>query len=187
MDFSKFTKMDGQKQLIVLGVMIVIAIVFIAVIAMTMMAPKPPPEPPEPPGPVYEVTLGDFEFKLEKAKDRGNILEVSELERKISNPKAASTTEKYIEVTIGTRNVGTESIRAGRWDVKEIVDSAGREFNYSKSLVPWISMDNNCGGELKPGFSPTLCTRIYEVAKIATGLQVKVESDDGSDFIDLGI
>ncbi len=186
-DFSKFTKMGDQKQLMVLGVMIVVAIVFIAVLAITLMKPSPPPEPPEPPGPVYEVTVGDFEFKLEEARDRGNILEVSELERKISHPSAATTTEKYIEVTIGARNIGTETIRSGKWDVEEIVDSTGRKFDYSKELRPWISMSNACGDELKPGFSPTLCTRIYEVAKVATGLQVKVESGDGNELLDLGI
>ena len=70
----------------------------------------------------------------------------------------------------------------------ELIDSEKRKFYSSRQSDNWILEENKCGDILKPGFSPTFCTKIYEVAKISTGLKVEVSAKKGgSDFINLGI
>jgi hypothetical protein len=188
-DFSSLLKPGNKKQLYILGGLVVFSIIFIIIISMVLIKPSSPPTSLEPKvkEPVYEITLGSINFHLEEAKDLGDILEISEIKRQVSRPEAVSTTEKYVEVTIKARNMGKETIKIGNWEIRELVDSQGRIFQYSRELLPWISIDNNCGAELKPGFAPSLCTAIYEVAKVATGLQVRVKSGSKEDLIDLGI
>ena len=56
-------------------------------------------------------------------------------------------------------------------------------------MNPWIPDTSQCGTLLKPGFSPTPCTKIYEVAKISEKLKIEVYSkEDGlGDFIDVDL
>lgn len=190
----------SKKYLLLLGgiaVLVVVVIVVSGVIVMPITPVAPPEEgPEEEQGPVYEVVIGDIRFKLENAKDRGGVLESP----KDQNPYAAqapdlTTKEKFIEVTISAENVGKENLQTGSWDVKELIDSEQRRFSYSAATNPWIPKESNCGALLKPGFAPTLCTKIYEVAKISNDLKVRVSSrqqtktafyKEGEAFIDLG-
>lgn len=187
LDFSKSFE-GNRKQLIVL---IGIVVVIIIVVAVFMVIMKPPPlPPPEPKEPVYEIELGDIKFELVgKAKSRGDILSASESENFEFYPGLSdvTTTEKFIEVTINAMNTGKENIQVNKWDLLEIIDEDGRKFPFPIKLTNWLPKNNMCNKELKPGFTPISCTRIYEVAKISTGLKVKIKSGDKNCFLDLGI
>ncbi len=178
-----------KERLILIGAVIVV-IIIIAVMASTMMKPSPPPEEVEEEEEelVYEVEVGDIKFKLKEVKDRGDVLKASESKYPKSTREDLTTTERFIEVTISAQNIGKDNIRFGGWEVKELIDSEERNFYSSPQLDNWILEENKCGDILKPGFSPTFCTKIYEVAKISTGLKVEVlAKKGGSDFIDLGM
>lgn len=190
----------SKKYLLLLGgiaVIVIITIVVSGVIVMPVTPVTPPQEEPEEEsGPVFEVEIGDIRFKLENAKDRGEVLESP----RDQNPYAAqvpdlTTKEKFIEVTISAENIGKENLQTGAWDVKELIDGEERRFSYSAATNPWIPKESNCGALLKPGFSPTLCTKIYEAAKISNDLKVRIFSKqqtktafykEGEAFIDLG-
>lgn len=189
-----------SKNFLILGG-IIIAVIVIVVVVINMTG-KPPPSALEgekeekTEEPVYEVVVGDIRFKLEEAKNRGNILKVPEDE--IHPRDDLATAEKFIEVTITAENVGKENTPAGDWKIEELIDSEERIFYSSKEASPWVPEESKCGISLKPGFTPTLCTKIYEVAKISTDLRVRVSSRQYSGmgiipgqtedfFIDLGL
>ncbi len=185
---GKFKK-NPKKYLILVGAVIAV-IVIIVLMASTMMKPVLPSEKTEEEKEelVYEVEVGDIKFKLKEVKDRGDILKASESKHPGSTREDLTTTERFIEVTISAQNVGKDNIQSGGWEVKELIDSEERKFYSSRQLDNWILEENKCSDTLKPGFSPTFCTKIYEVAKISTGLKVEVSArKGGSDFIDLGI
>ncbi len=185
---SEFKK-DPKKYLILIGAVIAV-IVIIVIIAITMMKPVPPSEETEEEKEelVYEVEVGDIKFKLKEVKDRGDILKISENKYPRSTREDLITTERFIEVTISAQNIGKDNIRFGEWEVKELIDSEKRKFYSSRQSDNWILEENKCSDILKPGFSPTFCAKIYEVAKISTGLKVEVfAKKGGSAFIDLGI
>lgn len=173
-------------------ILVVIGVIFIAavfIIIINVQKPESPPIPPEeekPIEPVYEIIIGDIKFKLEKVEDKGKILVATE---DIYPKKDIITTEKFIEVTISAQNIGTDNIAEKYWDMEEIIDSEGRKFYSPLETRPWTLQLVNCGAVLKPAFKPTLCTKIYEVAEIATGLKIKISSKQvqGDFFIDLGI
>jgi len=191
---SKRTKFLGElgeisrELLILIGVIIVIIIIITVVISMATK-PEPLPEESEEEeyGQISEVELGDVRIKLEGARDRGNTLKASE-KKSGREGKDLVTTERFIEVTISAENIGKDNISAGYWQIKNLVDSEGRIFYFFPGAELWILGESKCGALLKPGFSPTFCTKIYEVAKISTGLKVEVSAKRGkSEFIDLGI
>ena len=85
------------------------------------------------------------------------------------------TTERFIKVTIGAQNKGKENIKKNTWDIENIVDSEGRNYiSLDYAANPWMSDPDLCGELLKPEFSPTPCSKIYEVSKISSGLKIRV-------------
>jgi len=187
----------SEKFLILGGIVVVLMIVVVVIIITTSKPPSPPTSEELEEGPVYEVVIGDIEFKLVEAKDRGGALEIPEGEEYLMRRDTDLTTkEKFIEVTISAENIGKENIRIGSWDIKELINGKERHFDYSQEASPWIPETSQCGTLLKPGFTPTLCTKIYEVAKVSTDLKVRVYSrqqtktgffQEEEAFIDLGL
>lgn len=178
---------ETSRTLLIWGGIIIVVIITIVIVINIVRKPVPPEETVgEIQKPVYEVVIGDIKFKLKTAKDRGNILEASE--SKYTSQEDLTTTEKFIEVTISAENIGKEDIQLG-WEIKELIGSEGRKFSSSREMAPWIPEESKCGALLKPGFSPILCTKIYEVAKISTDLKVRVfsrQQEREDFFLDLG-
>jgi len=194
----KFSKESGKiekKQMIIIGILACVgaAAVFL-IITMVRTAPPPVVEVEKEPEPVYEVKLGEkVRFKLQEVKDRGDTLKVEESRNPNFVKQNVTTTERFIEVTIAVDNIGEDNIPAGSWDVREVYgkidDKEGKKYYSSTLFNYWAPSDGKCGDLLKPGFSPTLCTKIYEVARIATGLKVEVfiKEDKTTAYIDLGL
>lgn len=173
-----FNKSSGQiaKALLALAIIILIAIVIVYIVVKRAEKPPPPPVVPVDQKPVYEVTLGDVRFLFLEATDKGSVLY-----GKDSNQpqwqKDLETTERFIEVIVAAQNVGKENTSDKMWDIGEIIDKDGRKFLPSGQEVNnWLPQyqDNLCGSILKPSFEPSPCKKIYEVAKISTGLKIKV-------------
>lgn len=181
----RFNKSAGQasKLLLVLAVIVLVAVIITFLI---MKMAEKPPKPQEPTGPVvvtpvYERLLGNIRFIFVSAIDRGNALKVSD----IKNPRYSSyqqknftTTEKFIQVTVGAQNNGTENTENNAWGIGDIVDSQGRKFVALEgyNVSPWLPDPDLCGTLLKPAFDPTPCTKIYEVSKASTGFKIEVKT-----------
>lgn len=180
-------KRNPKKFFILIGV-VAVAVIVIVVIANMINPPPEPEEIEEEEELIYEVEIEDVRFKLEEVRDRGNVLKASESRYPKSIREDKVTTEKFIEVTIAVQNIGKENVQIGNWKVGGMLDSEEREFESTQYLDNWTPKGNKCAYLLKPGFSPVLCTRIYEVAKVSTGLKVEVSVERGKPFyIDLGI
>lgn len=187
----KFNKSSGQASRLLLVLAIVILVAVVIVYLVMRMAEKPPePVAPKPtiPLPVYEQTLDSIRFVFESAIDKGDVLKASDSyiisgsgsertssqkDLPISNPGA-----KFIQVTIGAQNTGTENTVQNAWDLENIVDSQGRNYVPLITSVakPWLPNPNLCSILLKPAFDPTPCVKIYEVSKESTGLKIRVEA-----------
>ncbi|KPJ57152.1 hypothetical protein AMJ49_02570 [Parcubacteria bacterium DG_74_2] len=200
MNKGNVTKSSGQIPkilLILIGAIIVVVIIAVVVTNIVRKPTTPSPEEIEEekkPELVYEVVIGDIKFKLKEAKDIGSVLNASESKYPEWQQKDLTTTEKFIEVTIGAENIGKDNIQQGFWEMNELIDNEGRNFYSSQETEPWIPVESKCSALLKPGFAPTPCTKIYEVAKISTGLKVRVSSrqtgisfGEEKIFIDLGL
>jgi len=185
----KFNKESGQVSRLILVLAIIVLVAVVIVFLVMRMAEKPPAPPPEKveqaPQPVYEVTLGNIKFVFQSAPDKGNRLTPAQ----IINSRYATyrdenlvTTGKFIQVTIGAQNKGTKNIEQNAWEIENIIDSEGREFEPMEgyTVQPWLPESNPCGALLKPAFDPTPCTKIYEVAKVSTGLKVRVRTGIGN-------
>ena len=179
---KKSAKFSGQipKRVLVFGGIIIIAILIIIIIIKITSGPPEPVtnggegEEEETYEPVYEAVISNIKFIFVKAEDKGRVLRASETEHP-EREEDLFTKERFIKVTIGAQNIGKETISPGQWDIKEIIDEEGRVFELlGREADPWIPEQSNCGTLLKPAFSPTFCTKIYEVAKISTDLKVKV-------------
>jgi hypothetical protein len=179
---KKFNKSAGQvsKLLLVLAVIVLVAAIITFLVMKMAEKPAAPKTPTGNtiPTPVYEQTLGNIRFVFEDAVDEGNTLSASDVTNSrygYSGQPDLKTTEKFIEVTIGAQNQGTENTDENAWD---IVDSQGRNFvpEETYTVNPWLPNPNLCGALLKPAFNPTPCTKIYEVSKESTGLRVQVET-----------
>lgn len=171
--------------------LLVLAIVVLVAVVITYLVIKMAEKPSKPaastttttiPLPVYEQTLSNIRFVFESAIDEGDVL----LASNITNSQYVSYQEKdlnvdntgakFIQVTVGAQDMGTENIDQGSWDIENIVDSQGRNFVSEDQYVvaPWLPNPNLCGALLKPAFDPTPCTKIYEVSKESTGLKIRV-------------
>lgn len=182
-----FNKESGQASRLLLVLAVVILVAVVIVYLVMRMAEKPPaPNLPVTPGvvqPVYEKQLGDIRFVFESAHDLGGALTVSQIINKqyssssqnllVSNPGA-----KFIKVTVGAQNKGTENTEQGAWTIQNIVDSEGRNFVPldSYAVDPWLPNPNSCGALLKPAFNPTPCVKFYEVSKESTGLKIRIQT-----------
>ena len=182
--------------LIILGIIIVVIIILVVVVTLLRSSEEPEPViapvKGEMPELVQEVVVGDIKFAFVEAEDIGNFLRCEDRIRPPSTCRSSydlKTTDKFIKVKITAQNVGQDSLRRRSWDIKELVDSEGRKF-YSAGAKRWISGESQCGEALKPGFTPTSCIEIYEVAKPSIGLKLRVFADadkSKAHYIDLGL
>ena len=173
-----------SRLLLVLAIIVFVAVIITFLIMKMAQQPAAPALKTTPtiPLPVYESTLDNIRFVFESAIDRGNDLRASDIinSQYSSDKKDLTTTEKFIQVTVGAQNMGTENTVQNAWNIENIVDSQGRNFvpeDYNVS--PWLPTNNGCGALLKPAFDPTSCTKIYEVSKASTGLKIRVEAGKG--------
>jgi hypothetical protein len=185
---KKHNKELGQvsRLLLVLAVIVLVAVVITFLILKMAEKPSAPVKPVTPtvPLPVYEQTLGNVRFVFESAIDEGSDLKVADIINKqyvssnqgdllVDNPGA-----KFIKVTIGAQNTGTQNTEQNSWNIENIVDSQGRNFVPLEgyTISPWLASPDLCGALLKPAFDPTPCTKIYEVSKASSGLKIRVET-----------
>jgi hypothetical protein len=177
----KINKESGQAARLFL----VLAIIVLLAILITYLVLKMASKPAAPvvkqkqtvPLPVYEKTLGNIKFVFESAIDYGNTLKASDAKNAIySNQKDLTTTERYVQVTVGAENMGTNNTDQGAWDILNIVDSQGRKFVPEEGYIvnEWLPAINSCGILLKPAFDPVPCTKIYEISKASTGLKITI-------------
>lgn len=183
MIFKDIDKSKGQvsRLLLVLAIIILVAVVITYLILKMAEKPQKPEAPmtTEVPMPVYEKQLGDIRFIFKSAIDRGVVLKTSQIVNKTYSSYKKdfdSSGGKFIQVTIGAQNKGTQNTAQRAWDIENIVDSENREFvsladNYIKA---WLPEENFCGALLKPQFEPVSCTKMYEVSKESTGLKIRV-------------
>lgn len=177
--WKNINKSSGQIAKILLSLIIVVLIALLIAYIVIKRAEKPQPPPPSGSTetmPVYEATLGDVRFLFLEATDKGSIL-VGKESREPDWQKDLRTTERFIKVTVGAQNVGKENTPEHIWDIWEIVDSEGRKFiPTGEKIRNWLPSRENdlCGSVLWPSFEPSPCRKIYEVAKVSTGLKVKV-------------
>lgn len=189
--FKNINKSSGQASRLLLVLAIIVLVAVVITFLVLKMATKPPkpvtPITPVAPLPVYEQALGNIRFVFESALDRGITLKVSDIINSqyiySSQKDLKSTTGgKFIQVTVGAQNNGTENIEQGAWDIENIVDSQNREFvpEEGYTISPWLPNPNLCGVLLKPAFDPTPCTKIYEVSNKSTGLKIRVQTGQGN-------
>jgi uncharacterized protein (UPF0333 family) len=175
-------KGQASRTLLILAIVVLVAVILTYLIMK--LAEKPPISPisteNEIPKPVYEVTLGEMKFNFQAAINRGNILKVSSIRNKQYSyfTEDITTGEKFIEVTIGAQNMGIDNIEQGAWDIENIIDSEGRNYTpYDQNKInQWLPENNGCGALLRPAFSPTPCTKIYEVSRKSSGLKIRVRA-----------
>jgi len=174
---------QASRLLLVLAVVVLVAIVITYLLVKWAAQPPSPVTPtgPEVNLPVYEKQLGNINFTFASAIDRGNRLRTSEVVNSTYGSSATSdltTGEKFIQVVVGAKNIGTSNIESGSWGIENIIDSQNREYvpleGYTVSA--WLPNPDLCGALLKPAFSPTPCTRIYEVSKESTGFRIRVKT-----------
>jgi len=184
-----FDKQNGQASRLLLVLAVVVLVAVVITFLIIKWAEKPPApvviEEPTAPEPVYKQTLGNIKLEYQSAIDRGNILSASQVvNSRFANyaQKSLTTGEKFIQVTIGAQNVGTENIPQGAWGMGNLIDAEGRNFVAVDDylVAPWISDSSVCGAMLKPAFDPTSCTKIYEVAKTSSGFRLVVLSGKGN-------
>ncbi len=138
---------------------------------------------PEPPKSVFDATLGDIKFTLLDAKDLGSVLRAKD-----SYESNITTTERFIQVTVGAENAGKNNLDQYVWDLGNIVDSEGRNFIPDQRTYNFIPKPDRCGAILKPAFKPIPCVKIYEVSRLSKNLKIEVKTTQAkklSAFLDL--
>jgi len=170
-----------SRLLLVLAIIVLVAVVIVYLVIGMAERPSAPVENPTQniPQPHYEQTLGNIKFVFIESRDLGSVLRASQRTNQASSwVKDIPTTERFIIVTIGAQNKGKENIENRAWDIGNIIDAEGRNFEPSDgyTIDAWLPEDNSCGVLLKPEFDPVPCTKIYEVSKISTGLKIMVMS-----------
>lgn len=163
--------------------MLALIIVCFVAIAIAYIVIKSAEKPAKPivnddievvPQAVYEETINDIKLTFQGATNFGNTLK-GENSKNPRYQKDLTTTEKFIMVTIGAQNKGKADTPNNVWELGNIIDSEGRNFVPAKYTAnPWIPETSQCGDVLKPEFTPTPCTVIYEVAKSSEGLKIQV-------------
>ena len=174
----KFNKSSGQaaKMLLALIIVIFVAILIAYLVIKSAEKPVKPPatiDTNTTPKAIYESTADDIKVTFQESYNFGSVLRGANTNNKYQ--KDLVTTEKYIMVTVGAQNQGKIDTPQAIWDLGNIIDSDGRNFiANSYNANPWLPANNGCGSILKPDFTPTSCTRIYEVAKGSNGLKLQV-------------
>jgi len=196
MKLNKFFKIrergQASRMLLILAIVILVAAVIVFLIMKMAEKPSTPSTNPEEETvdqPVYEQTLGNIKFIFESAVDHGDTLyAVNAVNSDYYNRNEnLTTTERFVEVKIGAKNMGKINMEKGSWDVGDIVDSEGREFVpvTTSATRAWLPEDDLCGELLKPAFNPTPCIKIYEVSRESSGLKIRVVTGpDNSDDLD---
>lgn len=179
MKIKKLNKQSGQISRVLLALaiatLIIIVIVYLAIKISSSRSQQNnnqqnSSQTNEPPKPVYETQVGDIKFSVESARDLGNIIKSNS-----SFQQDLKTTEKFIWVVVGAQNKSKNNLAQYSWDLGNIVDSDGRNFvPITNQAYFWLPNPDLCGALLKPEFDPVPCTRIYEVSKASTKLQLQV-------------
>ena len=172
-----------SKLLLVLAVIVLVAVIIVYLVMKMAEKPAAPVEKKvvQVAPLVFETQLGNIRFVFESGIDRGNALlpaDIKNSQYNFGQQKGLTTTEKFVQVTIGAQNKGTVNTEHGAWDIENIVDSQGRNFIplQGYTVDPWLPNPNLCGSLLKPAFDPVPCTKIYEVSKESTGLKIRVRT-----------
>jgi len=170
---------SGQvsNMILILAVALIIVIVIIFVVirinATKNANDAKSANPSETPKPVYETTIGEVRFVFKSAVDLGNILK----SKNNIYQQDLTTTEKFIQVTIGAQNKGKTDLQQQSWDVGNIIDSDGRNFvSINNQAYYFLPSPNLCGVVLKPEFDPVPCVKLYEVSKASKGLKIEVNA-----------
>lgn len=188
----KINKEAGQisRLLLVLAVVILVAVIITYLILKMAEKPAKPPTPVVPTEdlPIYEKQLGNIDFIFISALDKGTVLRAAD----ITNSQYSSYSQKdlvatpggkFIQVTIGAQNEGTENTELNAWTIENVVDSKNRKFipldGYA--VNPWLPNPNLCGALLHPAFDPTPCTKIYEISKQSDLASLKITVETGKD------
>lgn len=125
----------------------------------------------EPPKPVYETQIGDVRFVFLSAIDKGSVLQ----SQNSGYQQPLTTTERFIQVTVGAQNKGKVNLQQGSWDIGNIVDSEGRNFvSINNQAYFYLPLSNACQNLLKPEFQPSPCIKLYEVSRESKGLKIQV-------------
>jgi len=201
MPTKNYSNSSGKGALfLIIGIVAVVVIAL--VVATTVLRSPEAPEDEiievvkgEMPEPVYELVVGDIKFSFIEAKEMGNILRCQErsvVPRTCRPQYDLSTTDKFIKVKITAQNVGRDNIARGSWGIEELIDSEERIFYppHRDGARHWVPEESECGALLRPGFTPTSCIQIYEVADRSIGLRVGVSGQvdrDKQHFLDLDL
>jgi len=184
---SKLQSGQASKLLLVLAVVILVAAVIVYLIMQMAERPSIETETEFETTvvlPIYEQTLGNIKFIFESAINHGGTLYASRAVDEYEDENL-TTTENFIEVKIGAQNIGKLNIEAGAWDIQNIVDSEGREFeSLKRDADSWLPETDLCEELLKPSFDPTPCVKMYEVSKKSTGLKIRVVTGKGNGDVD---
>lgn len=188
----KFNKSSGQVSRLLLVLAIVVLVAAVITFLVIRMAEKPtkpagPTPTPTVPLPVYEQVLDNIRFVYESAINRGNVLKATDaINKQYYSLQDLHSNEKIIQVTVGAQNKGIDKTSSNAWNIENIVDSEGRNYEDIDNITgPWLPNPNFCGAVLKPDFDPLPCTKIYEVSKESTGLKIRVEAGKDSTLLDL--
>lgn len=186
---QKHQKKGFKKLLLILGGVLVFLVIIGA------LAGSPDETPTEESPAIYsvnqDVTVGDVQWKLLSAKNRGSVLKASEsryYSPSFNIAEAKKTTGKFIQIKMEVENLGK--------DLKSVtsltlVDDQGREFTSASDVSEWIPEDKELFlfDNLNPNI-PTQFVDIYEVPSDAKGFKVKVGDLDvfgsGEALIELG-
>ena len=193
----KFNKSKGAVSgtILILAVVLIIIIIVVFVVIKISAGKKPAAVKTatdttvknQPPAPVYENQLGDVDFTVLAANDLGTTL----APKSSGYSQPLTTTEKFIQVTVGAQNKGKNDTTYNTWAVGNIVDSDGHNFiSINNKAYFYLPQPNLCGAILKPIFEPTPCAMLYEVAKSSTGLKVEVNvtaPKRAETFLDLNV
>ena len=168
-----------SKLLLFLAVAILVIIIIVFVVLKITSGKKAAPatnnqttenQVPEPPKSVFDTTLGDVKFTLQDARNLGSVLKA-----KNNYETDVTTTEKFIQVTIGAENTGKNNLDQYVWDLGNIVDSDGRNFLPDQQAYSFLPKPDKCGAILKPAFKAIPCIKIYEVSRISKNLKIEVK------------
>jgi len=178
---KKFAKGCG----VIIGVLFILFVIVVIISVNSSSppsapAPKPPPAPAPVPAPaptlaIYSVNqnveLGKARWILLSAVDKGSVLKSSESwAPRITEDK--NTTGKFIEVILEIENIGNETETFIADPI--LIDSKEREYKPASRVHMWVPDEYETTiPELHPGV-PKKCMLIYEVAKDATDLKLKV-------------
>jgi hypothetical protein len=182
-----------SKLLLFLAVAILVIIIIVFIVLKMTSGKKANPantnnqttenQVPEPPKSVFDTTLGEVKFTLQDVRDLGSVLRA-----KNDYEADVTTTERFIQVTVGAENTGKNNLDQYVWDLGNIVDSDGRNFLPDQRAYSFLPKPDRCGAILKPAFKAIPCIKVYEVSRLSKNLKIEVKVNQAkklSGFLDL--